>query len=299
MLTFALHSPALFRQLGVPDSDVCFQCWLTHLEYVSILMQHSISAADLKRADNLIKDHHRRLRSIILYQAIWKPKNHFACHFAVNIQRFGPPRHFWCMRFEALNQVFKQIAMGGSYRDTTRRCALFWCMRSARLRQRLNPMPWTDANILARYRTEADLPPMVSYLFQLPVYAHLDALQVEMLDTLHIPSLGRNLCAGETWIEFGADPEANAPRPAQARNLAYIRQTDGILRINGEIMLCLTLYPPLEHRLGDDSMSHASYYTPNVEVRPLSALSDVHILWPTSHEATEDGGSQWHFVRLS
>ena len=64
-------------------------------------------------------------------------------------------------------------------------------------------------------------------------------------------------------------------------------------------MLCLTLYPPLEHRLGDDSMSHASYYTPNVEVRPLSALSDVHILWPTSHEATEDGGSQWHFVRLS
>ena len=40
-VTFAMHSAAIFRALGVPENDPAFQCWLTHLDYLHILM-HSI-----------------------------------------------------------------------------------------------------------------------------------------------------------------------------------------------------------------------------------------------------------------
>ena len=65
---------------------------------------------------------------------MFKPKNHFASHFPLDILTHGPVRHYWCMRFEALNQLFKSFASHGAFRDTCGRCAEFWSMHIARAR---------------------------------------------------------------------------------------------------------------------------------------------------------------------
>ena len=38
------------------------------------------------------------------------PKLHYLLHYPGAIQRFGPLRHIWCMRFEGKHQYFKQVA---------------------------------------------------------------------------------------------------------------------------------------------------------------------------------------------
>ena len=65
---------------------------------------------------------------------MFKPKNHMASHFPLDILTHGPVRHYWCMRFEALNQLFKSFASHGAFRDTCGRCAAFWSMHIARAR---------------------------------------------------------------------------------------------------------------------------------------------------------------------
>ena len=143
MLTFARHSTQLFINLGVPPDDPAFQAWQTHMSLINLLMQHSLTPDEIQQIDQTIQSHQEQLQALSeVYPNIWKPKHHYACHFPLDIQHFGPPRHYWCMRFEAMNQVFKKIAVGGSYRDTTRRLAEFWCMRSALARQ--SNRPWED-----------------------------------------------------------------------------------------------------------------------------------------------------------
>ena len=143
MLTFARHSTQLFINLGVPLDDPAFQAWQTHITLINLLMQHSLTPEEIQEIDKNILSHQEQLRALAhVYPNIWKPKHHYVCHFPLDILHFGPARHYWCMRFEAMNQVFKKIAVGGSYRDTTRRLAEFWCMRSALARQR--GRPWED-----------------------------------------------------------------------------------------------------------------------------------------------------------
>jgi len=38
-----------------------------------------------------------------------KPKHHFLLHFATMILKWGPPRSYWCMRFEARHQEVKKV----------------------------------------------------------------------------------------------------------------------------------------------------------------------------------------------
>ena len=143
MLTFALHSTQVFINLGVPLNDPAFEAWQAHMCLINLLMKHSLTPDEVQEIDTINIRHQEQLKALsAVYPNIWKPKHHYACHFPLDIWHFGPPRHYWCMRFEAMNQVFKKIAVGGSYRDTTRRLAEFWCMRSALARQR--KQPWED-----------------------------------------------------------------------------------------------------------------------------------------------------------
>ena len=49
----------------------------------------------------------RKFESVRAYQkaSSWKLKHHLMQHLAIDILNFGPPRLYWCMRFEAMNQV--------------------------------------------------------------------------------------------------------------------------------------------------------------------------------------------------
>ena len=61
MLIFARHSPAIFALLKVPATDPALECWLTHLTYLNILMQHEITQQDIINLEALIKSHQNQI----------------------------------------------------------------------------------------------------------------------------------------------------------------------------------------------------------------------------------------------
>ena len=98
MLTFALHSPQIFLNLGVPLNDPAYCNWLDHISYLRIFMQHSLTNDDVCEVERLIKKHQEGLKSLSkVYPSIWKPTHHYVYHFPLDIRHFGPPRHYWCM----------------------------------------------------------------------------------------------------------------------------------------------------------------------------------------------------------
>ena len=62
--------------------------------------------------DKLIYKHHKLFLEADGYgERLFKPKNHFASHFPTDILNFGPVRGYWCMRFEALNQLVSPLPL--------------------------------------------------------------------------------------------------------------------------------------------------------------------------------------------
>ena len=78
----------------------------------------------------------KRFLGIPAYSMLWKPKNHFATHIPGDILRFGPPRTYWCMRFEAKNQEHKASARHSNFKNTPKTVAKFWAERSAHMLQK-------------------------------------------------------------------------------------------------------------------------------------------------------------------
>ena len=63
-----------------------------------------------------------------------------------------------CMRFESMNQVFKTIAVGGNYRNTCGRCAIFWCRKTAQDRYEGRYEGWGETRILKSANCHLSLP---------------------------------------------------------------------------------------------------------------------------------------------
>jgi hypothetical protein len=53
---------------------------------------------------------------IILFNDTLKPKNYFLVHYPTIIKNSGPPRHYWCFRYEGKHKELKMYA-----RSTTSR----------------------------------------------------------------------------------------------------------------------------------------------------------------------------------
>ena len=132
VMVFARHSIDLMVPLIGDANDPLWKCWVTHVRYIRLLLQHSLTLDEVHLLDRLIYEHHTQFLAAKEYgKRLFKPKNHFACHFPTDILNHGPVRHFWCMRFEALKQLFKTFAKTGAFRITCGRCADFWTMKMA------------------------------------------------------------------------------------------------------------------------------------------------------------------------
>jgi len=115
--------------------SLAVRAWLAHVQYVVAMMKPTFTEASIVELARLIETA-QTLYLDPLLEYVWKPKNHFACHIPLDIQRFGPVRSFWCMRFEAKNQEHKRAAKLGAIRDAAKRIARFWVKRSyTRLRR--------------------------------------------------------------------------------------------------------------------------------------------------------------------
>jgi len=183
-------------------------CWSKHVQIIALMMQHSIHVSQVLLLDHLIYEHQSLFLTIKEYAGLFKPKHHMEAHIPLDILRFGPCRHYWCMRFEAMNQVFKRIAVGGSFQSPLLRCATFWSIKTAmnvhgRTSKKIDEWgeTWWEGGGVDEV-TEDNLhrlaAPLDIIMTQVLATLQVSATTVEWISALH--HLGHTYKPGETWV---------------------------------------------------------------------------------------------------
>ena len=135
MLHFVLHSLEILRPLLAQHPSAFdspeYKAWVAHVRYFAALMKSSFTDESIRAVDRMIYRAQRLFLAISAYAKLWKPKNHFAQHIPGDILQFGPPRTYWCMRFEAKNQDHKKAAKMGNFKNTPMTVSTFHAERSA------------------------------------------------------------------------------------------------------------------------------------------------------------------------
>lgn len=92
----------------VPNDDEIWLFLLHLLEIIDILHFSDISRDLAERLRFLIKRHH--MDYVRLFNDTLKPKHHLMLHYYSVILKSGPPRNYWCFRYEAKHKEFKAYA---------------------------------------------------------------------------------------------------------------------------------------------------------------------------------------------
>jgi hypothetical protein len=135
MLLFAQFSVALFTSssptpLVKDEAHPCWQSWVAHINYFHQALSHSFTRESIVHFDWLIFRHQTLF--LHAYPGYWKPKMAMVCHFPMDVWRNGPLRFLMCLRFEALNQIFKRIMANCNFANPLQRMVSFWNVKSAR-----------------------------------------------------------------------------------------------------------------------------------------------------------------------
>lgn len=107
MMAFVHLFPLMVGDL-VKNDDEIWSFLLRFLEIIEILLYFEISRDILEKLKYLIKCHHADY--IKLFNDTLKPKHHLMLHYYNIILQSGPPRLFWCFRYEANHQPHKAYA---------------------------------------------------------------------------------------------------------------------------------------------------------------------------------------------
>ena len=297
VMVFVRHSIDILLPLVGDTTDPLWRCWVAHVNYVRLLMRKTLTADDVVALDRLIYEHHTLfLEASNEYgERLFKPKNHFASHFPIDIMNFGPVRGYWCMRFEALNQLFKNFAKTGSFRDTCRRCAEYWAIQSARLRDLLRMRDWGNVRIVHgslprtyhRSSPSATDPPAVALLFSV---VSSDDVRLEWIRSLYYG--GDVYAQGESWLTAKFNSQ---------RILGFIPK-NGMFKKNGNYFVLLHLYPYADGSKADFGLPSSTFDSTYVPARKLimlgaAQLSEVELLWPSFRKA-EGREVKMRFVAL-
>lgn len=92
----------------VPEDDEVWNFFLTFLEIIEILLSNKLTQGSIPHLKYLINKHNSNY--ITFFHDSLKPKHHLLTHFPSIILKSGPPRHFWCFRYEAKHKEFKMYA---------------------------------------------------------------------------------------------------------------------------------------------------------------------------------------------
>lgn len=83
--------------------------FLNLLEIIEILPSHELSQqSSIPRLKYLINKHNSDY--VLFFNDNLKPKHHILTHYPLVILKSGPPRHFWCFRYEAKHKELKMYA---------------------------------------------------------------------------------------------------------------------------------------------------------------------------------------------
>ena len=285
VMVFVRHSIDILLPLVGDTTDPLWRCWVAHVSYVRLLMQKTLTADDVVALDRLIYEHHTLfLEASKEYgERLFKPKNHFASHFPTDIMNFGPVRGYWCMRFEALNQLFKNFASTGAFRSTCRRCAEYWAIQSARLRDSLRMRDWGNVRIVHgslprtyhRSSPSTTDPPAVALVFSV---VGSDDICLEWIRSLYYA--GNEYSQGESWLTAKFNGQ---------RVLGFIPK-NGMFRMHGNFFVLLHLYPYADGTTADFGLPSSTFDATYVPARKLimlgcPQLSEVELLWPSFRKA--------------
>ena len=129
---FISHSVELLEPL-VPDTSAPF--WVCHLKYVELhelAFRYQFTEAQRIHLDELIYEYSMLFDAVREYDGCKMPKHQFQQLYPVQIQRFGPLRNLWTMRFEAWYQVGKRIAEASNFKEAEKRILEVYSLRSGR-----------------------------------------------------------------------------------------------------------------------------------------------------------------------
>lgn len=107
MMCFMHFFPLMVGDL-VPSDDEVWLFLLNLMGIIEILLAFEISHDLAERLQAFIKHHHSEYTR--LFPDTLKPKHHLMLHYLSVILQSGPPRHYWCFRFEAFHKEFKTYA---------------------------------------------------------------------------------------------------------------------------------------------------------------------------------------------
>ncbi|KAF0734378.1 Uncharacterized protein FWK35_00035140, partial [Aphis craccivora] len=107
MMTFVHYFSLIVGDL-VPEDDAVWLFYLNFLEIVDTLLSTQFTQNSILLSKNNIKQHNSDY--ILLFQDNLKPKHHLLTHYPTIILNSGPPKHFWCLRYEAKHKEMKIYA---------------------------------------------------------------------------------------------------------------------------------------------------------------------------------------------
>jgi len=91
----------------VADTDKVWKLYTLAREICEIVLAPVVDPAWLPYLELIIAHHHTLLKDVAPKAFI--PKMHFIVHYPRMLLTFGPLRHLWTMRFEAVHQYFKHL----------------------------------------------------------------------------------------------------------------------------------------------------------------------------------------------
>lgn len=232
-------------EMQLEDVVLAWDSWQQLANYCDTLFGFSFTRESVVQLERDIHAHQTAFQKVKAYTeaSLWKPKQAFVQLIPLEILAYGPPRHWWCMRFEAMNQVIKRFAVGSNYRDVLCTCLRLWDLLFAWNIERGTLSSWgaTEADrqsaTLTATRADAGSPSLLGKIVTnlcelLPAQASFEYSYVYELAHMgqsYRPTMWVVAELWETWMSTSPAPQ-----------LGFI---DKIIRIDtGEIYISIRMF---------------------------------------------------------
>jgi len=92
----------------IPENDEIWAFVLVLVQIIDLLLSFKFTEEKIILLQQLIKQHN--INYVLLFGDNLKSKHHLLIHYPSIIKYSGPPRHYWCFRFEAKHKELKLYA---------------------------------------------------------------------------------------------------------------------------------------------------------------------------------------------
>lgn len=107
MWTFIHYFSLMIGDL-IPLDDEVWIFFINFLKLIDLLLVYSFTEDKVLHLQRLIKINNDSY--VKLFNDTLKPKHHLLVHYPTVIRQSGPPRQFWCFRFEGKHKEMKTYA---------------------------------------------------------------------------------------------------------------------------------------------------------------------------------------------